>query len=206
MSGCRSRPRSPGISLARHRCSARWAPARSAGRLVFHVRRAGGAQGPEAARRLFRRLDEQPHLVRCSSSVTCVARTLRRRRSRGCRSDRGLLGRGARAAAAGLDRPALRAGGRARATTSTAAPCSARRSTRRATGAARRSCSAPGRSGYGVSTTDGSPLLRASRRSRASRASHGCCVLCPIPTTWTPRGPCGSWAGRCFRTRVRPRP
>ena len=26
--------------------------------LVLHVRRAGGAQGPEAARRLFRRLDE----------------------------------------------------------------------------------------------------------------------------------------------------
>ncbi len=35
------------------------APIRSEGALVFYVRRAGGAGGPEAARRLFARLDEQ---------------------------------------------------------------------------------------------------------------------------------------------------
>jgi hypothetical protein len=35
------------------------APIRSEGALVFYVRRAGGAGGPEAAKRLFARLDEQ---------------------------------------------------------------------------------------------------------------------------------------------------
>ena len=86
---------------------------------------AGGAQGPEAARRLFARLDE--------SAVWCDAR------ARTCASAhaaspalprmpfrRGLLGRALAAAAAGLERAPLRARGRS-SDYLAAAPCSARR-------------------------------------------------------------------------------
>ena len=175
--------------------------------LVFHVTRAGGVQGPQAAKRLFERLDNERTWCTLEQSRVELAETAPEQPHADAGPSRRSVAESWDAALAPLpddwtdllceieleSSDAPRPNG---------APVRAAEPDARSV-PPRVHLPLLGAVGLRRLTLDGATLLRASRRRRDRWPRPASSVSSPTPTTSTPRGPCGSWVAR--RSRAAPR-